>query len=170
VTDEYLQSFIELWTAQEPRFEGKFGHVDGVVLKPKPVQKPHPPIWIGGNGTPAMRRAARFGSGWMPLHQTPSAMAIKTRQLKEIVESGERDPKEVRVALGCRFRFVEGAPTLIPDEDSLTGSKRQVIDQLRRYREAGVDNVHLLNDGYSTVDGLLNAWDRFATEVITNVE
>ena len=169
VTDEYLQSFIELWTAQEPRFEGRFGRFDGVELNPKPVQKPHPPIWIGGNGTPAMRRAARFGSGWMPLHQSPAAMAAKTRQLREFAEAGKRDSKELGVALGCRFRFADGAGHFIPDPDSLTGTKEQVIDQLRRYREAGVDQVYLLNDGYSTVEDLLSAWDRFASEVMINV-
>lgn len=169
VTDEYLQSFIELWTQQEPRFEGLYGHVAGVVFKPKPIQQPHPPIWIGGNGAPAMRRAARYGSGWMPLHQTPAAMAVKVRQLQEIVEEGERDPEEVGVALGCRFRFAEGDGTFVPDPDSLTGTKEQVIDRLRRYREAGVDQVYLLNDGYPSVAELLSAWDRFATEVMTNV-
>jgi alkanesulfonate monooxygenase SsuD/methylene tetrahydromethanopterin reductase-like flavin-dependent oxidoreductase (luciferase family) len=116
-----------------------------------------------------MKRVASFGQGWMPLHQTPEAMAVKIRQLREIVEAHERDAKEIGVAIGCRFRFADGAGAYTPDPDSLTGTTTEMIDQLRRYREAGVDEVYLLNDGYSSVEELLTAWDRFATEVIINL-
>jgi probable F420-dependent oxidoreductase len=165
VTDDYIRTFVELWTQPKPHFLGKYGRASGVLLNPKPIQKPHPPIWIGGNGIAAMRRAASCGTGWMPLHQTPEEMALKVGQLREIAEAGGRNPTEIAVALGCRFRFSTGAP----DPDALGGTTSQVIDQLRRYQAAGVDEVHLLNDGYPTVAELLKGLDRFATEVISEV-
>ena len=65
LSDEYLAAMIELWTAENPEFHGEFVDISGVAFDPKPVQEPHPPIWIGGNSRAAMRRAARH-DGWMP--------------------------------------------------------------------------------------------------------
>src|SRR5271170_99522 len=58
VTDEYLQAFRELWTKDEPSFAGRHARFSGIVFAPKPVQTPHPPIWVGGESGPALRRAA----------------------------------------------------------------------------------------------------------------
>ena len=65
VTDEYLGAMIELWTSDSPAFEGAHVAFEGIAFEPKPVQSPHPPIWIGGNSEAAMRRAARH-DGWYP--------------------------------------------------------------------------------------------------------
>src|SRR5262249_36673794 len=66
VTDEYLEAFLELWTKEAPAYRGK--HVDfaDVLCYPKPIQKPHPPIWIGGESPPALRRTIRFADAWYP--------------------------------------------------------------------------------------------------------
>ena len=58
VTDEYLQIFKELWTAERPVFHGNFYDFDGITFAPKPVQKPNIPIWVGGHSRRAVRRAA----------------------------------------------------------------------------------------------------------------
>jgi len=165
VTDEYLRSFVDLWTAAEPEYEGTYARVSGVVFNPKPIQKPHPPIWIGGNGPAALKRAAAYGDGWMPLHQTPAEMADKVRKLREIGQSTGRPAADIGVSIGCRFRFSDRSD----GDDGLTGTITQVIDQVRRYQEAGVGEVHLLNDGYRTVQELLDGWERFDAEVITRV-
>jgi probable F420-dependent oxidoreductase len=70
-TDEYLQAFRDLWTTAEPRFEGRFVKFAGILFAPKPIQKPHPPIWVGGESGAAMRRAARLGDGWYPIGSNP---------------------------------------------------------------------------------------------------
>jgi probable F420-dependent oxidoreductase len=165
VTDEYLQSFVELWTQPEPQFEGSYVSLSGVLLNPKPVQKPHPPIWIGGNGSVALKRAAAYGNGWMPLHQTPAEMLAKVPELHVAVRAAGRQPEDVGVAIGCRFRFGDGQD----GEDSLTGTATQIADQLRLYQRAGVHEVHLLNDGYKTVADLVGAWERFNAEVLSKV-
>jgi probable F420-dependent oxidoreductase len=165
VTDEYLRSFVDLWTKAEPHFEGTYTRVSDVFFNPKPTQKPHPPLWVGGNGPAALRRAAAYGDGWMPLHQTPAEMAVKVLTLREMVQSRERRSAGVGIAIGCRFRFSGRSD----GDDTLTGTITQVIDQLRRYQAAGVEEVHLLNDGYATIPELLDGWERFVSEVITKV-
>ena len=67
VTDEYLAAFRALWTEEKPRIDGRYVHYDRLVLEPKPAQRPHPPIWVGGESGPSLRRAARFGDAWYPI-------------------------------------------------------------------------------------------------------
>jgi probable F420-dependent oxidoreductase len=66
MADEYLAAMIALWTEDSPSFEGKYVSFRDVAFEPKPFRKPHLPIWIGGDADPALRRAARFASGWIP--------------------------------------------------------------------------------------------------------
>lgn len=65
IADDSLAAMIELWTSPDPRHHSAYVDFEGVVFEPKPVQRPHPPVWIGGNSHAAMRRAARH-DGWMP--------------------------------------------------------------------------------------------------------
>ncbi len=78
MTDEYLAAMIELWTSDRPEFHGRYLDFDGVAFEPKPVQRPHPPIWVGGNSRAAIRRAARH-DGWYPwlitAEQLPECLA-----------------------------------------------------------------------------------------------
>ena len=67
VTDEYLQAWQTLWTEQRPALDGKYAKFDNVVFAPKPASKPHPPIWVGGESPPALRRTVKFGDGWYPV-------------------------------------------------------------------------------------------------------
>jgi probable F420-dependent oxidoreductase len=65
ITDETLEAMLELWRADEPSFRGRYFQIDGLAFEPKPIQQPRPPIYVGGNSKPALRRAARF-DGWEP--------------------------------------------------------------------------------------------------------
>jgi len=66
MADEYLGAMIALWTQDNPEFEGRYVSFRDVVFEPKPHRKPHVPVWIGGDSDAALRRAARFASGWWP--------------------------------------------------------------------------------------------------------
>ena len=65
IADEYLAAMVELWTREEPVFHGRYVDFERIAFAPKPVQVPHPPIWVGGNSRAAMHRAARH-DGWFP--------------------------------------------------------------------------------------------------------
>ena len=85
MTDEYLAAMIELWTSDEPEYHGTYVDFDGVAFAPKPVQQPHPPIWVGGNSRAAMRRAARH-DGWYP-------WLITAEQLPECLDYVHAQPE-----------------------------------------------------------------------------
>ncbi len=64
--DEFLEVLNMLWTEEKPCFDGNYFHIPKAIFLPKPLQKPRPPIWIGGNSKVVLRRAALFGDGWHP--------------------------------------------------------------------------------------------------------
>ncbi len=74
MSDEYLAAIIELWTRQDPVFEGKYVSFRDVAFEPKPVQSPHPPIWMGGDADAVLKRTARFATGWWPFLTKPEAI------------------------------------------------------------------------------------------------
>ena len=71
MTDEFLAAFHELWTSDAPSFAGKYVAFSDIRFEPKPVQKPRPPIWVGGESRVALRRVARLGDGWYPVGNNP---------------------------------------------------------------------------------------------------
>jgi len=71
VVDEYLDIFRAIWTENDPAFEGAYAEFSNIGVLPHPVQDPHPPIWIGGEGGAALRRVARRGDGWYPVGYNP---------------------------------------------------------------------------------------------------
>src|SRR5215217_5614775 len=70
--DDYLGAMLELWHSDSPRFDGEHISFADIVFEPKPVQRPHPPLWVGGDVDASLRRAARFGDGWAPWLTPPT--------------------------------------------------------------------------------------------------
>src|SRR5438552_12114498 len=104
--DEMLRVFKALWTQDNPSFEGEFFRFKDIGFAPKPVQKPHPPIWVGGDSPGALRRVVTLGDGWHATSKPPEELAKSLVELRLAAEAGRR-PFEtgelaVRVALGGR--------------------------------------------------------------------
>ncbi len=81
MADEYLEAMRVLWTEEEPAFDGRFVRFDDIRFEPKPLQRPHPPIWIGGNSPASLRRAARW-QGWFPWLITPAELPSRLADLR----------------------------------------------------------------------------------------
>jgi probable F420-dependent oxidoreductase len=84
VTDEYLRAIRTLWTSEEPAFEGRFAKFAGIRFEPKPVQRPHPPIIVGGVAPPALARAAREGDGSYGFAMTVAQTAPVVQELARL--------------------------------------------------------------------------------------
>jgi probable F420-dependent oxidoreductase len=83
IADEYLEAMQVLWTEDAPSYAGEFVSFRDVQFEPKPLQRPHPRIWIGGNSVPALRRAARH-NGWMPWLVTPEELPARLAELRNL--------------------------------------------------------------------------------------
>jgi probable F420-dependent oxidoreductase len=118
--DEQLAALRQIWTAEQAEFHGQHVDFDPIYLWPKPVQQPHPPIYVGGESPAALRRLATYGDGWLPRERTPPA---EIRRVRDWL--GDQGRGEVPFT-------VFGADT---DEGHLAG-----------FAEAGVDEVALRLD------------------------
>jgi probable F420-dependent oxidoreductase len=164
VTDEYLQIFRELCTADRPAFEGQHYQMANLGFYPKPLQKPHPPIWIGGYTQAALRRAVRLGDSWHPSNLPPEALAAKAVILRQLCAAAGRDPASLTITTRVNnVAFGDsgdgtGRPTPI------SGTAQQMIDTIKRYADAGVQHIVLGIRGRDA-EAMLTTARRFAEEV-----
>jgi len=98
VTDEWIDVLRHVWQEPTCNFEGKFIQVQDAEVFPKPVQRPCPPIWIGGFGERAIQRAARRGDGWLPMYFLPSEIERGVQRLRHWAVEAGRDPYRLQVA------------------------------------------------------------------------
>jgi probable F420-dependent oxidoreductase len=171
LSDEYIAAFKALWTQEKPAFHGQYVHFENIAFEPKPVQKPHIPIWIGGNSRRAIRRAVALGDGWHPTRPLVEEVRAGMAYLQDVCAHRGRDPKGLQIAVRQPLKFYDGAEASIKRRP-LFGSPAKIIDDLGRYHVAGVQYC-LLDTFYSTpelahetVDSMLASMDRFATDVM----
>ena len=179
ITDEYVSVFKELWTSDDPRFDGKYVRFANIAFEPKPVQKPHPPIWIGGESAPALRRAVRHGDGWFPIGNnprfpldTPDLFAARMARLREISEAEGRDPSTIDVTYALGWYNENEAETGSDGRRrSFTGSAAQIASDIRAYRDLGVGCIMFeWLTGSAGFEEALERMERFVTEVRPLVE
>ncbi len=160
-TNEALEVMKRLWTEDEVTFKGRFTTLPGVTLDPKPVQRPHPPIWISGRSDAAMKRCAKYGTGWLPYMYTPEKLATSLQTIHEYREREETQPP-VLPGLFIFFAVHEDRDTAIKmatdrlsaqyNQDfsglvgkyALAGNPEDCIKRLQEYIDAGAGTI-LLN-------------------------
>ncbi|HEY1260809.1 MAG TPA: LLM class F420-dependent oxidoreductase [Stellaceae bacterium] len=176
VTDEYLLACRELWTKDDPRFDGKHVKFADILFDPKPVQKPHPPIWVGGESGPALRRTAQLGDGWYPIGTNPQfrldsmkRLAARVERLHRLVREARRDPAQVTLA----YRVSSWGSSLPARADDgerrlFSGTTADVVADLRAFRDFGVSHVDFNFDG-ATADAMIANMRRFREDVLARV-
>jgi probable F420-dependent oxidoreductase len=136
IADEYLAAIKELWTSDTPSFDGRYVSFDQVAFEPKPVQKPHLPIWIGGDADAALRRAAKFASGWWSFLTPPEKIAERVDFIKS-QDGYDGRPFDVVHGLGTN-RVGEGH-TVQDDPHARPGmGAAEIVDRLSWLGEQGV--------------------------------
>jgi probable F420-dependent oxidoreductase len=99
ITDEYLAAIRTLWTDELPRFAGRFAAFDDIRFEPKPVQRPYPPIIVGGHAAPALQRAARLGDGWYGFGLTVDAAAPLIAEVQRLRKQFGRGDAPFEISL-----------------------------------------------------------------------
>jgi probable F420-dependent oxidoreductase len=99
VLRERVLAMKEIWTRREAEFHGEFVNFDRVWSEPKPVQQPHPPILIGGDGARTFDRVVEFGDGWIPIMRPGQNPAERIPELRRRLQEAGRDPKSAPVSI-----------------------------------------------------------------------
>lgn len=176
VTDEYIAAFRELWTKERPTFEGKYVSFGNILFEPKPVAKPHPPIWVGGESAPAMRRAIKLGDAWYPASSNPAnrldtaaRVAKAMTAFTGMCETAGRDPKSIGLAHVVLWPVnwtAEAAHS--GGRRTFTGSSAEMLEDAQALAAAGVGDVNVSFPA-PTVAQTLERMERFAQEVMGKV-
>lgn len=178
---EGLQVMKALWTEPQATFMGTFWSFQKVSMEPKPVQRPHPPIWFGAREAPALKRAVRHGNGWMGAGSSSTADFIKQAGLvRSFLDEAKRDPatftisKRVYIAVdhdrdraerrlrewfGVRYKNVDMASRV-----SIWGSRAECTDKLGEIVQAGAQHL-LLNPVFDEPEHL----ELLAQEVVPHL-
>jgi probable F420-dependent oxidoreductase len=173
VTDEYIRAFRELWTEENPSFDGEYCKFSEIWFLPKPAQTPAIPIWIGGHSKQALRRAGELGDGWHPIGGVPTIPLEPedVRRDREILagyaRKAGRDPKDITIALkGSLFDREKQATS--GKRRRFIGSGDEIASDIREYRSAGVDTL-IFDVRQATSAETLDRMEWLANEVIGKV-
>jgi probable F420-dependent oxidoreductase len=176
VTDEYLQAFRALWTQEHPRFDGRYTTFADLVFLPRPVQQPHPPIWVGGESGPSLRRAARFGNAWYPIGSNNRHLLDTLRRLssgivrlRRLAAEAGRDPSEVSIVYRVK-RYGDAVPSVASDGERrlFSGSDADIAADLRALRELGVMAIDIEVEDRDEASTLINM-RRFKEQIFDRV-
>jgi probable F420-dependent oxidoreductase len=163
-SDEILTIFKTLWSGSPASFDGDFFRFPEVRCLPAPVQKPHPPIWIGGHSRAALRRVARHGDGWHPVGANPASMLgpVELRdliaELRRLTEAERRDPATITIAYKAPLYDVELAGG---GRRPFSGTDAQVLDDIAAYAKLGVHEL-IFDFRREDVPQSLERMERFA--------
>ena len=167
VSDEYLRIFKTLWTQDPASFEGEFYRFDELRCVPHPVQKPHPPIWIGGHSAPALRRAARYGDGWHPVGANPAVplrpaeLRASLDQLARLTEAEGRDPAALTISFKAPVYDASVTTLTGSDRRPFSGSPQQIADDIGAYEKSGVSEL-VFDFRSERLDDALERMEHFA--------
>ena len=141
VARERVEAMKVIWTERKAEYHGEFVNFDPMMAWPKPVQKPHPPIIVGGAFPYGARRAIRYGNGWVPHASRPEYGDVSDflPQFHQMVGEAGRDPASLPLTM---FRIVED------------------LDRLRHYRDIGISRVviTLPSAGPGQVMPIIDRW------------
>jgi probable F420-dependent oxidoreductase len=172
VSNEYLQIFKTLWTQDPADFAGRFYQFNRLRCLPHPVQKPHPPLWIGGHSRPALRRVATYGDGWHPVGANPAVplrpheLQAALNDLKRFVEAKGRDPEAVTISLKAPLYDVSPAAEQQAglERRPFSGAPEQVIDDIATYGRLGVSEL-IVDFRRETLNDSLERMEHFASVI-----
>ncbi len=173
VTDEYIEAFKELWTKDKPTYKGRHVAFDNILFRPKPIQQPHPPVWIGGESEAAMKRAIRLGEGWYPASSNPANRLDTAERVtqavdgfKAMAQASGRDPKSIDLAHVVLWPVNWTAEKAISGgRRTLTGTTAEILGDIDMLSKVGVGDM-CVSFHATALPEMIERMERFATEVI----
>jgi probable F420-dependent oxidoreductase len=158
-TDEAIAIMQALWTQAVPSHQGRLYRFSGMPFAPKPVQKPHIPIVIGGVSRAAIRRAARVGNGWHPLAMAPEVLREHMRYLAEQAQAAGRASVDIPVSIGLPLQGGRAG------RYTLGTTPAEIVRNVQAFASLGVETV-VVAPSTGDAQALMPALEMIAREVM----
>ena len=169
-TNEYLKLWQACWAPGITTFQGRYFSFENMHVNPKPLQRPHPPIWVGGSGTGSLRRAARFAQVWQPTPASLEDLISNQEYLANISSQLGQKPPRTRMSFRVNLSNITGSSSN-GDRPTGQGTPEQVASDMKRYRqEAGLEEFQINFNGCGSLQQLLDSMDVLVQEVIPKVD
>lgn len=154
---ETLEIIRKLWTENDVSYAGQCFQIENANLQPKPFQKPHPPIWVGGNSKAIMHIVAKLGDGWIPALPTPQQLQEGVFLIKRLMKGFGREDTKLQTAFGgsgCTViakdsstvkklaePLVKSMAKPLEDLPCMIGTPEQCIRRIEEYQESGAQKI-----------------------------
>jgi probable F420-dependent oxidoreductase len=138
---EALQALNAIWTTDPVEFKGEFFTIPRSTIGPKPVQKPHPPIYMAAYTPSAMQRVARYSNGWTPVGIPPAAVGQMFEGIKAQAEEAGRDPSELEIVMRGNPELTD--EPLGDDRAPFCGTTEQISADIAATKELGASQLIL---------------------------
>jgi probable F420-dependent oxidoreductase len=167
ISDEYLEAIKECWTSDNPQYEGEYTSFKDIAFEPKPIQKPHPPIFIGGNAKPALRRAAKYGDGWIPWLITAEELPRCIEYLKQ--QPGfEEKADTFEIVMPTTAYQVEDYSHAEYGETEIAGDRDSIMRDIEALQASGATVGQVMPPRVETFEQCLEWIEWFDKEIIPN--
>jgi probable F420-dependent oxidoreductase len=139
--DEFIKVLKAIWTTDPAEFQGKFFKLPKSIIQPKPVQKPHPPIYLAAFAPGSMKRTATLADGWMPVGMPVNQLESTTAQIRTMAKAAGRDPASLKVI--ARYNLSITPQPLGKDRALFSGTFDQIKDDITAVKKSGPDELIL---------------------------
>ena len=159
--DEFIQVLKAIWTTDPVEFHGDFFQIPRSIIQPKPIQKPHPPIYLAAYSPGAMKRVATMADGWNPAGMPVDGMAQMMEGIRQTASQAGRDPSELKLVVRA-FPMVTDQP-LGQDRQNFMGSLDQIRSDIQATQNAGADELFFdptFSPAGATVEGFLKTLEQ----------
>lgn len=164
---ESLEVMKAVWTQPNPTYAGQFYTVNGAICDPPPVQRPHPPLWIGGEGDRVQRIAAKSAQGLNVRWWSPQQVTQRRDFLNRACESADRDPATLRTSVTLLLAPTDSTEqeariraefASIPESGLVVGSPDRCVERIGEYQRCGIDQFlvtipHVVESEYLDIVG-----------------
>lgn len=176
-SNEYIEIIKNLWTEENPEFDGEFFSYSDIKFEPKSVQKPHPPILVGGNSEKAWQRAVLHGSGWQPTWYSPEKMKEEQEKLKEFASENDKDLDNffftVRNRIALKHEKLSKDYTKELGENKpaylFSGSVDSILADMEKFRSLGIEHI-LLDPVVDDLDDYSKVMEIISDEIIPAIK
>jgi probable F420-dependent oxidoreductase len=165
VTDEYLEIFKAICAGGEVGYRGETYAFAPVFSSPGSLQRPHPPILIGGLSDAALRRVVRHGNGWLAVTASPQKSAERIGMLKRLADQAGRPFADLSLVYKVFLSIGEAKASALDEREPGTGTLAQIKDDLKRLFDIGFQKIIVRNRGSSAAE-VKEQIDRFVTEIV----
>ena len=159
--DELIQALKKIWTTDPVEFQGKYYRIPKSVIGPKPVQKPHPPIYMAAYTPSAMKRVAAEANGWFPVGIPLSGVGPMFEGIKGMAKEAGRDPSVLELMVRANVE-ISDAP-IQKDRVDFTGTLEQIAEDVKATQKLGAAEIVLdaqFSPGVETANDIVSRMEQ----------